>query len=148
MNQQHRCCGEVETEIGHNGGIVGISAAGIFAIGAIAEHVGGVDAYSPLHIAGREVDFVDRPIGLMHRRCNAHECEMSACRTAHYAYFRAVEPVFRCLGAHHLDGALQVLPCCGVLGKALGARSAIGESHHGHAQTVEKLSGGHHFEAH
>ena len=79
MDEEHGGSLLVETEIRYQYSVVVVTSRCVRGIVAIREDVGGIDAQTPLHIAGQLVDLVDWPIGLMHRGGDSHQRQVSSC---------------------------------------------------------------------
>ena len=111
MHEEHRHSLEVEVELGDEHGAVIRSAGRVVLFVAVRQGVCGIDAYTPLHVAGQFVEFVDGKIGLLHGGCDAHQGEMSAGTAAHDADVVRVETIVGSLALDDANSSLQVLPC-------------------------------------
>ena len=78
MDEKHRSCLFVETEIRYQYSTVVVTSRRIRGIVAIREGVSRIDAQTPLHIARLLVNLVNRPIRLVHRRGNTHQRQVTA----------------------------------------------------------------------
>ena len=63
VDEEHRCCVEVEVELWHKHCAVGIAACCVVCVSTIGEGVCRIDTNTPLHIAGLIVDDIGMQVG-------------------------------------------------------------------------------------
>jgi hypothetical protein len=148
VDEQDRTRREVERELRDEPRVVLVAALRIRGFRAVRERVSRIDRDRPLHVAGKLVKVVDRPIGTAFRAGRAHERQVSAGRGAHDADVVGIEPLRRGLAANDSDGALQILPRRRVLGQpAQRTWRAVFHRHDRHALFVQVAPRRRDFEA-
>ena len=141
MDEEHGRRVEIEGEFRREVGVILVAALGIGLLQAVRQGVGGIDADAPLDLAGDLVQLVERMVGHVSGRGDAHQRQVSAGAAAHDTDAVGIQAIGGRLAADDADGTLEVLPGRRVLGQAFRARRTVLERDDGHALLVEIPAG-------
>jgi len=150
MDEKHRTRRGVEGKLRRDTRIVLVAASGVMGLHTVGECVRRIDCNRPLHVAGKLIEIVDRPIRSGFSELDrAHERQVSAGRGPHDSDAVGIELLSRRPGCGRSarPAADPATPSCCLANPPCGTRRAVFDRHDRHALFIQVTPDRSDFEA-